>query len=61
MENWCLTSGRLFSGALNPGNWGIDVVEVILASKVLFAVDLEVEKGCSSSPLLYQLRLSQRA
>ena len=32
MDRSCHTSGPLLSGALNPGNWGIDgVVEDILA------------------------------
>lgn len=50
---WCLlTSGPEFSGVLKPGNWGADVVEVILANSMDFSIDDRSRKEDSLLPLL---------
>jgi hypothetical protein len=52
MERRCLTSGLVFSGALNPGNWGIAVVEDILNGRMCLAIDDRSGKNDVRVPLL---------
>jgi hypothetical protein len=53
IERWCvLTSGPEFSGLLKPGNWGIDVIEVILVKGMDISIDDRIRKTDSLLPLL---------
>lgn len=49
VEGWCLlTSGPEFSGVLKPGNWGAEVVEVILDDSLDISIDDRSVKGRQS-------------